>query len=122
MKDIFKIVLLYCVIFQLLYNENKISQVVCKMKVKLFFCFSKDVIDGLDLDVQQLDIVSTCTWKDSYFAGKDIAFAARAATISRAFNTTHHQTFDTAVVNCLNKWLRIDGNSHQFILSPVVVV
>lgn len=70
---------------------------------------TQDIISGLDLDLAQYKIDETCTQNGSYFAGKDVAMAARAASISRVFGTNHWKTFDVSLQNCLEKWLRVDG-------------
>ena len=66
-------------------------------------------MDGLDLDRDGYFLDDSCLTGGSYWAGKDIAMVARAASISRAFGTDHYTTFDPSLENCLNKWLRIDG-------------
>ena len=71
----------------------------------------QDVLNGLDLDLEGYFIDDSCMTGGSYWAGKDIAMVARAASISRAFGTDHYLTFDTSLRACLDKWIRVDGRT-----------
>lgn len=60
-----------------------------------------------DADNQNLDAI--CSRSDSYNVGKAIGMVARLASISREFGTGHFVSLDESIRNCLEKWLRIQG-------------
>ena len=61
-----------------------------------------------------------CSFSDSYGVGKGIGMHARLASISRAFRTTHYQSLDGKIRQCLEKWLRIDGKLYYLVLGSLV--
>ncbi|XP_023932662.1 uncharacterized protein LOC106163518 [Lingula anatina] len=70
----------------------------------------QDIMKALDSDVRQQPLTPVCKASNSYGAGKAIGAAARLASISRAFGTTHYKSLDVQIEECLELWLRIkDG-------------
>ena len=70
-----------------------------------------------DESYAQQSLNSICLSSNSYGVGKEIAMVARAASISRAFGTTHYQTMDVSLERCLDLWLNIKsglGVENQF--------
>ena len=74
-------------------------------------------MDGLDKDQVQQNLDDICIYSNSYGVGKEIAMVARAASISRAFGTSHYQSMDVSLERCLSLWLNIKsglGVENQF--------
>ena len=79
--------------------------------VKICYILFQAILAALDRDTNNMTLAAVCPTADSYGVGKSISMAARLASISRAFNTDHYRTIDPVIRSCLDKWLRINGES-----------
>ena len=69
----------------------------------------QDILSALDRDAEWNNLDDRCDYAGSYWAGKDIGFAVRTASISRAFGTNHYVALDITIQRCLDRWLRVNG-------------
>ena len=91
--------------------------------VKICYKLFQAILAALDRDTNDMNLAAVCPTSDSYGVGKSISMAARLASISRAFNTDHYQTIDPVIRSCLDKWLRINGESnHTFLVDSQSVI